>query len=225
MPFIDLSHTFEDGMPGFRMKKDDGSIIQYTAHITPFLTHEQSRPFYGGEAEFEITEMRFQTSMGTYLDSPYHRWKDRRDISDLDLSDVILPGVVIDARGLDAWAALPVERVRSVDVAGKAVLINFGWDVHWGTEQYYAYPHLSGEAIQYLASAGAKLVGVDTINIDTTRDPQRPAHSILLQQDTLVVENLTNLDALYGNEFRFFAVPIKAKAAAAMPVRAFAEIV
>ncbi|MCB0198420.1 MAG: cyclase family protein, partial [Anaerolineae bacterium] len=58
--FIDLSQTFEDGMPGFKLKNEDGSFTQYTAHIYPFITHEQSKPKYEGLAEFEITEMRFQ---------------------------------------------------------------------------------------------------------------------------------------------------------------------
>jgi kynurenine formamidase len=223
--FIDLSHTFEDGMPGFRMRDpDDGSIIEYSAHIYPFLTHEQSRKYYDGKAEFEVTMIYFHTSTGTYLDSPYHRWKDRRDISQLALQEVILPGVVIDARGLQPWQALGAKSLQGIDVERKAVLINFGWDRYWGTEDYYAYPFLSQGAILHLAEAGAKLVGVDTINIDSSREVHRPAHSVLLKLDTLIVENLTNLDALHGNHFRFFAVPIKAAHTAAMPIRAFAEV-
>lgn len=223
--FIDLSHTFEDGMPGFRMRNpEDGSMIQYTAYIHPFLTHAQSRPYYDGEAEFEITMMSFHTSIGTYLDSPYHRWDDRRDISQLALEEVILPGVVVDARGTQPWQSLGAESLHHIDVNGKAVLINFGWDRYWGKEEYYTYPFLSREAVVYLAKQGAKLVGVDTINIDNSRDFQRPAHSILLKQDTLIVENLTNLAELNGNHFRFFAVPVKAARTAAMPIRAFAEV-
>ena len=225
-PFIDLSHTFEDGMPGFRMKRNDGTVVQYSAHIRPFLTHEESRPFYNGHAEFEITELTFQSSIGTYLDSPYHRWRDGRDISRIALDEVILPGLVIDARGLAAWESLGVDRLPPAEVVqGRAVLVNFGWDQHWGTEEYYAYPFLSREAISHLAAAGAKLVGVDTLNIDDTHDPERPAHSTFLKQETLIVENLANLDYLQGNHFRFFAVPLKARDTAAMPVRAFAEIV
>jgi kynurenine formamidase len=40
----------------------------------------------------------------------------------------------------------------------------------------------------------------------------------------LIVENLMNLDALHGKRFRFFAIPLKARRAASMPLRAFAEI-
>ena len=225
MRTIDLSHTIEDGMPGFRMKADDGTVTEFTARVRPFLTHEQSRPFYQGKAEFEITELSFQTSIGTNLDSPYHRHRDRRDISQIDLSEVILPGVVIDVRGRSAWEAVDLDGAhRALDLAGKAVLCNFGWDRHWGTEDYSAYPFLSRDAIEFLHGAGAKLVGVDTINVDSARDPERPAHTRFLAADILIVENLRGLDQLHGAEFTFFAVPLRVKGAAAMPVRAFAQI-
>ena len=223
--FIDLSQTFEDGMPGFKLKNEDGSFTQYTAHIYPFLTHEQSKPKYEGLAEFEITEMRFQTSVGTYLDSPYHRYADRRDISQLQLEEVILPGVVVDVRGRDAFEAVGPEVLpKGVDLAGQAVLFNFGWDRYWGTESYQAYPFISMALIETLIQAEVKLVGVDTVNVDNSRYLSRPAHSQFLKRDILVVENLTGLDQLHGHDFRFFAVPIKGKKVAAMPIRAFAEV-
>lgn len=221
--FIDLSHEFYDGMPGFKYKNDDGTVTAFDVSIKPFLTHEQTRPRYQGKAEFEITEFRFHASMGTYLDAPYHRWKEKRAIGDLKLDDVILDGVVIDARNAmekNAWHEIP----REIDLRGRAVLFNFGWDKFWETPQYEAYPFLAREVIDELIARGAKLVGVDTLNIDDTRDSERPAHSKLLANDILIVENLRNLDALHGKDFRFFAAPIRARGAAAMPVRAFAEM-
>jgi kynurenine formamidase len=97
--FIDLSHNFENNMPGFKMKNEDGTVTQYTAHIHPFITHEQSLPKYQGKASFEITEITFQTSIGTYLDSPYHRFRKLRDISEIGIDEVVLQGIVIDVRG------------------------------------------------------------------------------------------------------------------------------
>ena len=69
-----------------------------------------------------------------------------------------------------------------------------------------------------------ELVGVDTVNVDNSKDLTRPAHTLLLKEEILIVENLMNLDKLYDKKFRFFAVPLKAKKVAAMPIRAFAEI-
>ncbi|MHA2251119.1 MAG: cyclase family protein [Candidatus Kariarchaeaceae archaeon] len=229
--FIDLSHDFEDSMPGFKLKNEDGSITQYTANIYPFLTHEQTSPMFNNLCSFEITEIKFQTSIGTYLDSPYHRYPNGKDISEIDISSVILDGVVIDVRNNPPNVHLTLECIpNNLNITEKAVLFNFGWDKYWGKEKYHEYPFISNEIIEYLVTNGVKLVGVDTINIDNSKDLTRPAHSKLLKNEILIIENLTNLNLLLDqtkqrNNFRFFAVPIKAKKVAAMPVRAFAEII
>ena len=81
---------------------------------------------------------------------------------------------------------------------------------------------MTGDAAQFLADAGAKLVGIDSLNIDDTGDASRPAHSILLGADIPIVEHLCNLGALPRDGFRFFAVPVKVKSFGTFPVRAFA---
>jgi kynurenine formamidase len=169
--------------------------------------------------------MTFQTSVGTYLDSPYHRYPEGRDISEIEIEEVILPGVTIDVRGRDASESVGIEAISdALDLSRKAVLFNFSWDRYWGSEEYHTYPFISKELIKFLIEADVKLVGVDTINIDNSKDLSRPAHSLFLKNEILIVEKLTNLHKLYGKNFRFFAVPLKAKKAASMPIRAFAEI-
>ncbi len=227
--FVDLSHDFADGMPGLTMAGPDGEKVTLTARIRPFVTHEQSRARYGGKAEFTMTEMAFKTSLGTYVDSPYVRWVDRRDVAALTLDELVLPGLLLDLPGRAPGAAVePDEMLRAAGgagFAGKAVLCHFGWDCHWGKAEYGDCPFLSRASLQALIDGGAKLLGVDCGNVDSFRDAERPAHSWLLARDILVVENLRGLGALAGaGDFRFFALPIKAKGAGSMPIRAFAEL-
>ena len=80
--FVDLTHDFAEGMPGLTMTGPDGQKVTLGARIRPFVTHEQSRARYGGKAEFTMTEVSFQTSLGTYVDSPYVRWRERRDVEE-----------------------------------------------------------------------------------------------------------------------------------------------
>ncbi|CCU79072.1 hypothetical protein HSACCH_01066 [Halanaerobium saccharolyticum subsp. saccharolyticum DSM 6643] len=225
MKFIDLSHYFENNMPGFKMKNEDGTYTKYTANIKPFLTHEESKPKYQGKASFEITEILFQTSIGTYIDSPYHRYPDGRDISEIKINEVILAGVVIDVRGRNEFESVDSDIIpNDLELEDKAVLFNFGWDKYWGDDKYHSYPYISEELIEYLIDRGVRLVGVDTLNIDSSRKMKRPAHTLLLKNEIFIVENLTGLEELYGKKFRFFAVPLKAKNVAALSIRAFAEI-
>jgi len=227
---VDLSHDFADGMAGLTMKGPDGAPVTLTARIRPFVTHEQSRANYGGKAEFTMTEMSFQTSLGTYLDSPYVRWRERRDIGALRLDELVLPGLLLDLPGCAPGAAVEPDELAEaaggrLELRGKAVLCRFGWDRFWGSPQYGDCPYLSRDSLRALIDGGARLLGVDCGNADSFRDPERPAHSWLLERDILIVENLRGLEALAGaRAFRFFAVPIKARGAGSMPVRAFAEI-
>jgi kynurenine formamidase len=73
-------------------------------------------------------------------------------------------------------------------------------------------------------SAGAVLVGIDSLNIDGTDGPERPVHSTLLAHDVPVVEHLCGLDAVPDRDGRFFAVPAKVKAFHTFPVRAFVVV-
>jgi len=209
--FVDLSHTLADGQSGVRLK------------VT--RTRAQSRAMLGSDAAFEATEIGFPTAVGTYLDAPYCRWPERADIAGLPLGDLILPGVVVDCRGRPPGSALGPEALPPEEaLAGRAVLLHFGWDAHWGTDAYARHPHVDAGAVERLLAAGARLLGVDAGNVDGPGDAAYPVHSRLLAADVLVVENLTGLGRLLGRPFRFFAVPVKAVGATSMTVRAFAEL-
>ena len=161
---------------------------------------------------------------GTYIDAPFHRYKDGRDLSQLDMASVAnLDGVLLHAD--QANRAISPDLFKGKDLKGKAVLIHTGWDRHWGTEPYFKdYPYLTRESAGHLKSAGAALVGVDSLNIDDNTDGMRPAHTILLGSEIPIVEHLCNLGALPDTGFKFFAVPAPVKGMGSFPVRAFAII-
>lgn len=215
--FVDVSHEVEDGMITYRGLP--------APVIKDFLSREESRKHYSEGTEFHIGRIEMVANTGTYLDSPYHRYGDGRDLSQLPLSSIAdLDAVCIRARNLSNRSIDPTI-FREVDFKGKAVLIETGWDAHWRSEQYFeGHPFLTRETAQFLADGGARLVGIDSYNIDDTRDGSRPAHTILLGADIPIVEHLCNLQALPASGFRFFAVPVKVKSFGTFPVRAFAVI-
>ena len=165
---------------------------------------------------------------GTYLDSPFHRYEQGKDLSELELSSLAnLDGRVLRAKS-KGQRAIDKAAFEGLDVRDKAVLIHTGWDGHWRTDQYFeGHPFLTKDAAQFLADEGAVLVGIDSYNIDDTADLSRPAHSILLGAGIPIVEHMCNLDQLPGDGFKgfkFFAVPVKVKGMGTFPVRAFAIV-
>jgi kynurenine formamidase len=214
--FVELNHVLEDGMkayPGLPSPK-----------IGAFLDHEASRAHYAGQAEFYLGRVDMVCNLGTYLDSPFHRHRDRADLSQIPLERVAgIPGIVLDAASSpDRSIALDCS---TSELRGRAVLIRTGWDRRWGTDVYWEPgPFLAASCVDLLIQAGAILVGVDFWNVDNTEDPSRPTHTRLLAEGILIVEHLCNLSALPRAGFRFSAVPLRIVRGASFPVRAFAEM-
>jgi kynurenine formamidase len=214
---IDLSHEVVHGMITYRGLP--GPVI------SDHLSREASRANYAPGTEFQIGRIEMIANTGTYVDAPFHRYPDGKDLADLLLASVAdVPGVVVRAPHART-RAVTSELVRSLDVEGKAVLVHTGWDEHWGTDRYAeGSSYLTEETAALLADRGAVLVGIDAHNIDDTAGRSRPVHSLLLAREIPVVEHLCNLGALPDDGFRFFAVPVKVRAMGTFPVRAFAIV-
>jgi kynurenine formamidase len=213
---VELNHAIEDGMPAYPGLP--------RPRIDAILDHKASQCLYDGKAEFYIGRVDMACNSGTYLDSPFHRHRDKADLSQVPLENVAgIPGVVIDAAGS---SKRPITiGCDASELNGKAVLISTGWDRRWGTKSYWEPgPYLSRESVDHLIRSKARLVGVDFWNVDDTTNPARPAHTRLLASNILIVENLCNLSALPRTGFRFYAVPLRIVRGASFPVRAFAEI-
>jgi len=160
---------------------------------------------------------------GTYLDSPFHRYPEGTDLSGLDLYSLANLESIVIRRINAAERGITEKALNDIDVKGKAVLFHTGWDMRWRTDEYSNgnHPFLTEVAAKQLAQGGATLVGIDSYNIDDTRDNSRPAHSILLAHDIPIVEHLCGLGDLPDTGFRFFAVPAKVKGFGTFPIRAF----
>lgn len=211
---LDLSHTIEAGMVKYRGLP--------APPMCDFLSREASRQHYAEGTEFHIGRIDMVGNTGTYLDSPFHRYADGRDLAELPLTSLAgLDGLVVHCD----QPAITAAAFRGLDLAGKAVLVHTGWDGHWRTDAYFeGHPFLTEDAALFLRESGAKLVGIDSHNIDDTGDGRRPVHSILLGAEIPIVEHMTQLEQLPGVPFKFFAVPPKVRSFGTFPVRAFAML-
>lgn len=213
--YVDLSHIIESGM------------ITYKGLPAPLvcdhISRLESRASYAEGTEFQIGRIDMVANTGTYLDTPYHRYADGFDLAGLPLESASsLPGVVVRALGASGRAIDWTMFAASV-VAGRAVLVHTGWDIHWRTDHYFeGHPFLTEAAAVYLRDQGARLVGIDSLNIDDTADRRRPVHSVLLAAGIPIVEHMTNLGVLPVEGFRFHAIPPKVARMGTFPVRAHA---
>lgn len=215
--YIDLSHIIHDGLVTYKGLP--------APIICDYLSREDSRGRYAPGTEFQIGKIEMVTNTGTYVDCPFHRYEDGKDLSEVPLESFVdMEGIVIRADHRNGLA-ITAEAFKDKELRGRAVLVHTGWDEHWATDKYYEnHPFLTEDAAIYLLQCGVKLVGIDSMNIDDTRGNARPVHSTLLRNDILIAEHLCNLSNIPDEGFTFTAVPPKFKGAGTFPVRAFARL-
>ncbi len=218
MKFIDLSHVIEEG------------VVTYKGLPAPiicdFWTREESKQWYEEGTSFQMGKIEMVSNTGTYLDTPFHRYEDGKDLSEILIEQTAMLNAVMVSVPFEQHLSIDKSFFEGLDLTGKAVLVHTGWDKKWKTDDYFAgNPFLTADAAEYLVMQGVKLVGIDSHNIDDVAGKSRPVHTILLKNEILIVEHLCNLNEIPVNtSFKFSATPPKVKGMGTFPVRAYAVI-
>ncbi len=212
--FVEVSHPVTAGM------KTYPGLPEPSVEVN--MDYEASHERYQGQAEFFIASLHLCGNTGTYVDSPVHRYRGGVDLAGLPLERLAdLETVVVDCSGGER--AIDAGALAAVEMRYRAVLVRTDFSRHWGTPSYFSEPNpfLTADACEMLVRQGALFVGIDSLNIDDTGNPARPAHTILLGAGIPVCEHMTNLEAVPASGGRLHAAPIAWVGGASFPVRAY----
>ncbi len=222
---IDLSQTLEEHMPHF------------PTHAM-FFHNLWSAPERGGRSLHYLLVMHEHN--GTHVDAPVHFLNDAPPeahvtIERVPLGKLMGRGVHIDCRGTQAGQYVSKGYIREWEdhhgslKSGDIVLFDFGWSAKWALRpNHQAYienwPGIGMDAAEYLLSKQAAALGVDTLSPDPPEALRtRPIHTVVLEKQMLIVENLCNLDQL-PDFFIFLAFPLKIREGSGSPIRAVALV-
>ena len=214
---VDLSHVITEGMVTYGPAGP---------HICDFMSREQSAANYDDGSTFQIGRIDMVANTGTYVDVPSHRYADGKDLERVGIEALAhLPAIVV-RQPFETGLAVDAAQFEGLDVRGRAVLVQTGWDRHWGSDAYY-HDHsflTAGGGGAGWSPTGAALVGIDSHNIDDTRARTRPVHTALLGAGIPICEHMTGLGSLPDEGFRFSAAPPKVEGMGTFPVRAYAVL-
>jgi kynurenine formamidase len=201
---IDLTHTFSENTPVY-------------PGDPPTELHQIAEFHSDGYSDFKL-----ETTMhvGTHIDAPMHMTADGCYVSEINVNSLSANGYLIDARNHNL---LPPQLINLNKIQpGDIVLVYTGFGSKFHHPNYFKdYPEFSEKFARLLVEANVSMVGMDTPSPD--RSPYM-IHKLLLSENILIIENLTNLDKLLGvAQFRVYAFPLKLISDAS-PARVIAEV-
>lgn len=233
--WIDLSHDFS-------------SETIYWVTAKPFTREtvaegKTDKGYYYSAYNFSAAEHG-----GTHIDAPIHFAEGRQTVDQLPLTQTIAPAIKIDVSqkaSANRDYQISVEDFTSWEAQngkipdGSIVLLQTGFDKHWGSKKEYLgtentgpqavaelhFPGLSPEAADWVVkNRKINAIGIDTASIDYGQSQDFGSHVTLMTQNIPAFENVANLDKVPAKSFNIIALPMKIKGGSGAPLRIIAFI-
>jgi len=179
---------------------------------------ENEMPFYPGDPQPRLREIKIKdymvhelligTHTGTHVDVPYHFIPEGKRLDQIPLERFMGKAYVTDS----VDHAEPAEMLLVYTGTSKK------WRKGWKMEDGYAT--LSLMDAEKIVKNGYKMVGIDSPSVGDT-----DVHNLLLRNEVLIVENLSQaLEKLVGAFVYFQALPLNIVGVDGSPVRAIAIV-
>ncbi len=212
---IDLSHPLGVETPAF--PGDPPLVVR--------ILDSTTTPSSAGERHLNCSHLSMSLHCGTHMDAPFHFFQDGATIDRVALDTCIGPALVVRLPPEVHNGVIDAKLLARFEPWLRAfprVALNTSWHHRWGADDYFtAHPLITADGARLLVECGVRLVGVDTPSVDR---PPFDAHLVLLGAGVLIVENLTNLDAIPGGEFELIVTPLAIVGRDGSPVRAVAVV-
>lgn len=221
---------------------DATHIFSSTTPTWPDLTRLLRCPT--GDDQFTAEAYVFSGGYGTHTDSPLHFHKGKRSISDLDVTELVSPLVLIDVEEsviTNDDYALTVEDIHAWEAKhgtipkGALVVMRTGWSSRWPNEEKFRnvgadgkmhFPGFSPASATFLTTErDIHGIGIDTLSLDIGPDDDFPVHGINLGANKYQVENLNLSDKrIPAAGAHIIISPMKLEGAPEAPTRVFVVV-
>jgi len=210
MKYIDLTHLMEPAMPVF--PGTEKPVFEYPVSIS--------------EDGFLETKFHMYSHTGTHMDAPAHLIEGKSYLNDMDISSFCGEAVIIVVEEGQHLITLDYIKEHEIDIAeADFVILKTGWSNKWGAESYFEdFPVLDVKATEWLVTQNIKGIGLDTISIDPVNSNKMPNHMVVLGENKIIIENLTNLDQIDSKRCKLFCFPLKFVNSDGSPIRAVAAL-
>lgn len=162
-----------------------------------------------------VSAVTLSTHTGAHADAPLHYSPSAPDISEVALEPYLGECLVVDARA--AGDLVGVVDLPDLRGATRVLIRTFETFPHDSWDEGTAA--IAPETIEWLASQGVVLVGLDGPSIDPQSSKDMLAHKAVLKHDLRILEGLV-LDDVPAGRYELIALPLPIVSGDASPVRA-----
>lgn len=177
---------------------------------------------------WNATTLRLYSHAGTHMDAPLHFGVSDETVDQILLEKCMVPAWIVDLAGVAPRSLISTRHLGKTESkikAGEGLLLRTGWSAYVGQEKYRnELPRVSVELARWCAERELAILGVEPPSVADVNNIEElsAVHSILMQAGVVIVEGLTNLQAITKEKVTFMALPLKITGGDGAPVRAVA---
>ncbi|MBU2948337.1 cyclase family protein [Zobellia uliginosa] len=180
------------------------------------------------EDGWNATTLHLYSHSGTHMDAPVHFEVNDQTIDQLPVARFVSQAWVVDLTNIKPKESITIAHLGAVAdkvQKGQSLLLRTGWSKKLGTDEYRdALPGISVELAHWLGAKAINILGVEPPSVADVNNIQEvtEVHNILMKNDIIIAEGLTNLEALSQPQITLVALPLKVKNGDGAPARIIA---
>lgn len=177
---------------------------------------------------WNATTLNLYSHSGTHMDAPIHFGVTPQTIDVIPANRFVSNAWKVDVTKIKPKELITIRHLQAVAdkiSPGDSILLQTGWSKKIGSEEYRnALPRISKELALWLGEKKVNIIGVEPPSVADVNNIEEVTeiHNILMKNDIIIIEGLTNLESLPSSEFTLVALPIKVENGDGAPARVIA---
>lgn len=177
---------------------------------------------------WNATNLQLYSHVGTHMDAPLHFEVNRQSIDEIPTERFVTQAWVVNLSDIAPSSLITVNDMTPIAnriKKGQSLILRTDWSKKVNTKSYRdELPRISRELALWLGEKGIGLLGVESPSVADVNNIKEVTeiHNILMENDIIIVEGLTNLDQLSKEQITLIATPLKILRGDGAPARVLA---
>lgn len=177
---------------------------------------------------WNATNLHLYSHSGTHMDAPLHFGVNSSTIDQIESKRFISEAWIVDLTHLGSKASISVEDMSPIAdkiKKGQSLILKTGWSKKVNTPAYRnELPRISEKLAEWIGEKQINILAVEPPSVADVNNLEEVTqiHTILMRNNIVIVEGLTNLDMLSKEKVTLMAFPIKVKNGDGAPARVLA---